>query len=229
LAPWDVEGVAEADEPGALDRSVVVEHTGQHLGLVGHDAHRAPVEAREADDDVGGEIRLDLEKVMLVRHDPDQRLHVVRLVRIVRQEAVQLGVLAVDGIGVLRQRGRVGVVLGEKRQELAQGFQRGVLAVIDQVGDTAPGGVNVGAAELLGGHVLAGDLLDHLGAGEEHVGTLPHHDHEIGDGRRIDGAAGAGAQDHGDLGDHAGAEDVFQEDVRVSGQRVHALLDAGAA
>ena len=45
-----VEGVAEADEPGALLRRGDVEGAGQRLGLVGHEADGAPVDAAEGGD-----------------------------------------------------------------------------------------------------------------------------------------------------------------------------------
>ena len=85
-----------------------------------------------------------------------------------------------------------------------------------------------GAAQFLELDFLAGDRLDHLGAGDEHVRGLLDHEDEVGHGRRVDGAAGAGAHDHADLGDHAGALDVAHEDVAVGTERDDALLDPGA-
>ena len=122
-----------------------------------------------------------------------------------------------------------GVVLGQEGEQPAQAVEAGVLAGIDQVGHAALAGMHAGAAELLGGHVLLGHLLDHLGPGEEHVGGLLHHHDEVGDGRRIDGAAGAGAEDQRDLRHHARVEHVAQEDVGVAGQRIDPFLDARPA
>ncbi len=48
----DVERVAEADEPCRFLRGVDVERPGVDARLVGDDADRLAVEAREADDDV---------------------------------------------------------------------------------------------------------------------------------------------------------------------------------
>ena len=86
-----------------------------------------------------------------------------------------------------------------------------------------------GAAQLLCGDVLAGDGFDDLGTGDEHVGGLIHHEDEVGEGGGVDRAAGAGAHDGGDLGHHAGGPGIAVEDAAVAGQRVHSLLDAGAA
>jgi hypothetical protein len=50
----NVEGVAEADEAGGLDRGLDVQAAGQHQRLVGDDADRMTIHAAEADDDVLG-------------------------------------------------------------------------------------------------------------------------------------------------------------------------------
>ena len=52
---------------------------------------------------------------------------------------------------------------------------------------------------------------------------------EVGDGGRVDRAAGAGAHDGGDLRDDAAGEGVAQEDVGVAGERDDAFLNARAA
>ena len=87
----------------------------------------------------------------------------------------------------------------------------------------------VGAAELVFGDFLVRDGLDDVGAGDEHVGGLVHHEDEIGDGGRIDRAAGAGAHDGGDLRDDAAVKRVAQKNVGVAGQRHDAFLNARAA
>ena len=51
------------------------------------------------------------------------------------------------------------------------------------------------AAKLLFSDVLVRDRLNHVRAGDEHVGSLVHHDDEVGNGRRIDGASRARAHD----------------------------------
>ena len=83
--------------------------------------------------------------------------------------------------------------------------------------------------ELLEADLLAGDRLDHVGAGDEHVRGLLDHEDEVGDGRRVDGPAGARAHDQADLGDHPRALDVAHEHVAVGAERHHPLLDAGPA
>ena len=50
-------------------------------------------------------------------------------------------------------------------------------------------------AKLIGGYILACHSLDDLWPGDEHVGALNHED-EVGQGRGVDRAAGAGPHDH---------------------------------
>ena len=85
------------------------------------------------------------------------------------------------------------------------------------------------AAQLLGRHGLVGHRLHHVGAGDEHVARVLHHEDEVGHGRRIDVAARARPHDHGDLRDDARGQHVAQEHLAVAAERRHALLDARAA
>ena len=73
----NVEGVAEADEAGALAAGVGVEHAGKVLGLVGHDAHALAVEAGKADDEVLGIVGLNLQELAVVDDGADDVIHVV--------------------------------------------------------------------------------------------------------------------------------------------------------
>ena len=59
-----------------------------------------------------------------------------------------------------------------------------------------------GATQLLQADLFTGDGLDDIGPGDEHVRRLIDLDDEVGDGRGIDGAAGARSHDHRDLRDH---------------------------
>ena len=90
------------------------------------------------------------------------------------------------------------------------------------------GHVGLRAAELLHGDVLAGDGLDDVGSGDEHLAGLVDHDDEVGQRGGVDVPAGRGAHDQRDLRDDAGGQDVVAEDPAVEAQRDHTLLDAGA-
>jgi hypothetical protein len=81
---------------------------------------------------------------------------------------------------------------------------------------------------VLHGDGLAGDGLDHVGSGDEHLRGAADHEDEVGERRGVGRAAGAGAEDHRDLRDDAGVSDVALEDAAVAGERGDALLDTGA-
>src|SRR3546814_5170469 len=113
----NIEGVAEADEARRLFRAGDVEHAGEHHRLVGDDADRAALDPAEAADDVGGVGGLDLEEIALVDRLPDQLVHIVGLVRAVRDQGVEAVLMPVPRIG--RRPRRQVVAVGE-RQEIEE-------------------------------------------------------------------------------------------------------------
>ncbi len=111
---------------------------------------------------------------------------------------------------------------------MAHVVEAGLLVGRDEGGHARLGGVAHGPAELFEGDVLSGDRLHHVGAGDEHVRRALDHEDEVGHGRRVDGAAGARAHDHADLGNDARSRHVAVEDAAVGVERHHAFLDACA-
>ncbi len=89
--------------------------------------------------------------------------------------------------------------------------------------------MDLGAAEFFRCDGFVGDGFDDIGAGDEHVARVFDHEDEVGHGRGIDVAAGAGPHDDGDLGDDAGCEDVAQKHFAVTAESCDAFLDASAA
>ena len=161
---------------------------------------------------------------------PDDLVHVVGLVRRVRDQRVerpvQVGEVEVGGVVVRRRL--VEVVLRQEGEQRLDVLERVVLVGAHVVGVAGLGVVGPRAAELLHRDVLAGDGLDDVGAGDEHVGGAVDHDREVGDRGGVDVPAGAGAHDQADLRDHAGGVHVAAEDLAVQAERDDALLDAGA-
>ncbi len=97
---------------------------------------------------------------------------------------------------------------------------------VRNTGDLVVGG---GAAQLFLGDLFVRDGADDIRPGDEHVGGLVDHEDEVGDGGRVDSAAGAGAHDGGELRHDAGGKRVAQKDVRIAGERDDALLNARPA
>ena len=225
----EVETVAEAHEARRLDAGVDVEHAGQIRRLVGDDADRATADAREADHHVLGVVLVNLEQVAVVDHRADHVLHVVGLAALGRHHRVELGDLAIDRVVGGPERGILGVVRGQKPQQLPRLCEARAIVGRHEVADAALRGVALGAAELLLGDVFVGHGADHFRTGDEHVARLLDHQDEVGDGRRVHGAARARTEDAADLRDDAARQRVAQKDVGVAGERLHALLDARAA
>ena len=123
----------------------------------------------------------------------------------------------------------VEVVAGQVGQQRLHVVDRVGLVGAHVVGDTALGVVRPRAAELLELHVLAGDRLDDVRTGDEHVRGLVDHHGEVGDGGGVDGAAGARPHDQRDLRDDARGQHVAPEDLAVEPEGDDALLDARAA
>src|SRR5205807_3004319 len=163
----DVERVTEPDEPGALDGAADVERAGQHLRLLRHDAGGPAVQPRKAGEEVPGEVLVHLEKLAAVDDAPDDLAHVVRAVGILRDDRVQGRVHPVGRIRARDARGTLLVVLREVGDQPADQPQRVEIMLRDEVRDPAAGRVDLGAAEVLGGHVLVHDGFDDLGTRDE--------------------------------------------------------------
>jgi len=86
------------------------------------------------------------------------------------------------------------------------------------MGHTGLGVVGTRAPEVLEFDVLAGDCLDDIGAGDEHVRGLVDHHSEVGDRGGVHGATGARAHDQRDLRDDPACADIAHEDLAVHAQ-----------
>ena len=141
-------------------------------------------------------------------------------------QGVQRGLDTISRI-VGRTHRRLLLVVGRQEVDEAAQLQQSLDIVLEgQIGDTRLGGVGDGAAQFLGGHGLVGHGLDHVGTGHEHIGAVLHHEDEVGHGRRIDGATGAGAHDQRDLRHHARGHHIALEHFGIAGQRGDTFLNA---
>ena len=224
----DVERVAGAHEPGRLLRRRDVEATGEVQRLVGHDPDRPALDPAEADHDVLRVERVHLEELAVVEHVLDDPVHVVGLVGRVGDERVEFEVGVGHPTGRPARRRPTGssrLFEGRYDSSARTYSMASVLIGGEVVRVAALGVVGAGAAELLEADVLAGDRLDDVRPGDEHVAGLVDHHGEVGDRRRVDGAAGARAHDERDLRDHAAGPYVAEEDLAVEPERDDALLD----
>ena len=80
----DVEGVAEAHEAGGLPAGIDIQHAGKHLGLVGHNSHASACKACKTNNYVLGKVLVNLKELSVIYNAPDDSVHVVGLVGVVR-------------------------------------------------------------------------------------------------------------------------------------------------
>lgn len=156
-------------------------------------------------------------------------MHVVRLVRVRRDQRVEAGLGAVVWIARRTHRDAAAVVLGQVIEEIARGEQRLDVVFECIVGDRAFGRVGDRAAELLLRNDLVGHRLDHVRSGDEHVGRVLHHEDEVGHRGRVNRPARARPHNQADLRYDTRCEYVTLEDLGIAAERRHAFLDARAA
>jgi hypothetical protein len=181
------------------------------------------------DDDIFRVVFVDFEKFGVIGEGVDYVFDVIGLLRIFGNERVQRGHDAIPRIAGGFSRRVVQIIGRQVAEKLADHGQTLGIVAGDKMRDAAGGVVRHGAAQFLLGDFFMGDSLDDVRAGDEHVGCLASHENKIGDGRGINRAAGAGAHDRADLGDHAAGERIAQKNFRVAGQRLDAFLNARAA
>ena len=172
---------------------------------------------------------LDFEEIAFVDHLADDFVHIIRLIGIGRDQRVQAFLEPVPRI-----RGRPFGHFFPVRQrhevdEVARRQQGLDVIFIGEVGDAGLGRVGDGTTQFLLGDDLVGHGLDHIGASDEHIAAVLHHEDEVGHRRRIDRTAGAGAHDQAELGDDTAGENIFLEHVGIAAERGDAFLDAGTA
>src|SRR2546427_10246187 len=86
----DVESITEPDEACSLDRGISVKGPGVNFRLVRHDPNRVSVESGESNVDILSPERLYLEQFASI-DDPGYGIpDIVRLVRVIRQDIVEL-------------------------------------------------------------------------------------------------------------------------------------------
>ncbi len=224
----DVERVARADESGRLLGRLDVEHAGEDHRLVADHTDGLAVDPCEPAQDRLRPVREVLEELAVVDDRLDDGVHVVRQVRTVGKDVDQLRTQPLRVVRGLLDRRLLQVVRREERQQVAHVVQARLLVVGDERGHTGLRRVRHGTTEFLERHLLTRDRLHDVGAGDEHVRRLAHHEDEVGHRRRVHGATGARAQDHRDLGDDAGRLDVASEDAAVAREADDTLLDACA-
>ncbi len=170
-----------------------------------------------------------LEKLTVVCQLLDHFQHIICLVGVIRDDLFQEVTRAVCRVFGKMIWWVFHVVAGQVAEQLLDG-EDGILFICgDEVSHTAFAGVHFSATEVGNGHLFVEHRLHHFGACHKHIAVLLFHDHKVCDRRRVDGSTCTGAQDGGNLRDHAAGHHVAPENLGITGQSVHSLLDTGTA
>ena len=218
----DAERVAQSHEPGRLLGALGVQAAAEAQRIVGQHAHGAPGQPAQADHHGRGPLGLELlERAVGVQQCLDQRMNVVGPARRLGQQGMQVDV---TGLGL----GAVEMALLAEVSDQAAAAGVGVEFVgRDDVTHPGLAVVGVGPAEGLHVDVLTGDAAHHVGPGDEHP-SLRSHDHDVGEGGAVGGAAGGESDDHRNLRDMPGGADHRLEDQAHGMQCPNTLGQAGS-
>ena len=162
----DIECIAEADKPGSLVGRIDIKHAGQVNRLVGDKTDRLAVHAAITDNQVLGEVLLNLEEFRSVSNSPDHVAYVIGQLGINRHDLIDpkriLWVPWSQSLGFLRI---VPGNIGDQGFDLLKTF---LLAVCKEMCVTGDCAVNSGTAELLHRDFFAKNGFNYLGASDKH-------------------------------------------------------------
>ncbi|MBA7631863.1 hypothetical protein ES703_39399 [subsurface metagenome] len=224
-----IKGIAKTDEPGGFVGGIDVQAAGEVIGLAGDNTHHMPVEAGKAGDYVRGVLPGRLQEFPVIHYGANDVLHIVSLLRTIRDDVVQGRVSAVWGIS-WRDVGRPFLIaLGQVAQQLFNLGDGLLIVITGELSHPAPGAVGQGTAQFFITYLLAGGFFDHAGTGDIHAAGLLYHEDEVGHSRGIDGAAGGRTHNRRYLGNNPGGAGVTEEDLAVAVKGVNPLLDARPA
>ena len=188
--------VAQLDEVRALQRRLAEQHA-----VVGDDADRVAPDVGEAGDERRAVVPLELVEPAAVDESGDHLAHVVGRAVVGRDDAVELR--RVDGrlVGLERPPTAAAAAGGSVATIERTICERVVVVVGEVVGHAGDARVQLAAAEVLGGHDLAGRGLHQRRAAEEDRALVAHDHRLVAHRRHVRAAGGARAEHRGDLGD----------------------------
>ena len=170
---------------------------------------------------------MHFEHLAIVNNRCDDLIHIVGLVGRLGDDLVQRILHTVDGIGAFDARSLLHVVLWDIAEQLTNHCNGFILIFGSKMSYARLGGMNRCTTELLLVNNFAQHFLNDLGTGEEHIGRVLDHQHEVGEGRRIDRTAGTGTHNAGDLRNDTRCKDVAFEYLTKTCHRSNTLLNAG--
>ena len=109
-----IERITETDETGGFYRSINIQCSCQSCRLVGYHTDRFSIQPDISDHNIFGIFFLYFKEVMIVGHRFDQFLHIIGLIRIGRDQVIELFVNAVGTIRRRNERRFLHIIAGEE-------------------------------------------------------------------------------------------------------------------
>ncbi len=155
--------------------------------------------------------------------------HVIRHVRLIRNQRIQLLVQPVNRIAAPLPRRIIHIVRRNKTQQLPHHRETFRIVTAHEVRNSRSLVMRVRPAQLILRHLFVRHRLDHIRPRNKHVRSLINHQNKIGNRRRINRSTRAGPHNRRDLRHHSAVQRVAQENVCIARQRHHAFLNARSA
>ena len=116
--------------------------------------------------------------------------------------------------------------IGEENPCVIEGIVFVLSKIVSNSGNLVVGECS---AQLLHPDIFTGHGLDDVRARDEHLAGLVDHDHEVCEGRGVDGSTCSGPADNGNLGDDTRSFGVSLEDLSIFTEGDHTFLDSSSA
>ena len=159
----------------------------------------------------------------------DNIFHIIRMIGIIRNNAVQCFVGSGRGVTGFDNRCAFHVVGRKEAEQITDLFNAVFVVFSCKVSYTGSLVVGHSAAQFFLGNFFAGNGFNNCRAGNEHFGSVLYHVDEVGQSRAVYSAACGRTHDSRDLRNNTGCAGVFEEDLAIAAQSVNSFLDTSTA
>ena len=192
----NIEAVAEADETSGFIRRINIQTASHNTWLVCDDTNAAAVETGKAADDIRSKVLMDFVEFTVIDERADYVLHVVRCIRIIRNNRIQALILTVRIITSINDRCIIHVVAWQEGQQVADLLDAVILILSCEMRHTAAGVVRHCAAKCLSRYFLSRYRFDNCRASDEHLAGILDHIDKVSDCRAVNSTASAWSHDN---------------------------------
>ena len=158
----NVETVAETDETARLVAGINIEHSGKVGRLIGDDTYRTTCQTCKTNEDILGKIRHNFKEIAVVYHSLDDIFHIIRNIRVCRNDSVQNGVFTVGFIRAVLLFSFVHIILRQERKQFADTHQQFFFGVTHKMSHSAFAAVSHGTTQFFLAYFLVDNGLHYV-------------------------------------------------------------------